>query len=679
MKQVKSGIILSYLNLMAANIITLILTPVMLSKIGESHYGALNFATAIINYILIFEVGIGTTAIKYFTKLRIQNKRRELERVTGVFFLINCIVAIIILIVGATTVFTLDTGIVQGFNLEEINVLKNILVFLFIGNAIMLPLSIFEYLLFSYEEFIAFKVSNLLRTAIVPLVTLVLVALDLTNSVISITLINMVLINVVRIGSLIYCVRVKKHKIRFGRVKDGVIRDIVIHVSFVFLGMAADKILWNTDQIIVGVKFASSYVVLYSLAINISKMFINLNGIIGEFNTAHLTRVVVEKNKKKLSNSFIKLSRIYFIISTYVYFGFVVAGKTFVDIWVGRGYTEVYYIALIIITGMYISASDNVGSKILKLKGTHKFQAYVKFTLAVINIPTTIFLINKVGLLGGALSTLFIYSIPLNIIMNIYYKKYVSLDVIRLFKELLRIFTPTVLIAIFINLTINKLEVLNIIKISLVIIVFTILYGINIYLFVLKREEREGAHKHLRLKGEKPMKKKNKIRYIAKVRRWLALKKMNFAIIVCRKKGTRIGEGCRLTGVPNLGSEPYLIRIGNNVTLTHGVKFLTHDAGIRLFSNEKEFSNINKFGKIEIKDNCMIGANTIILPSVTIGPNSIVGAGSVVSKDVMPNSVYAGNPARFICSLEEYKEKCKKKSLNLKKINEETLVKHFFE
>lgn len=55
-------------------------------------------------------------------------------------------------------------------------------------------------------------------------------------------------------------------------------------------------------------------------------------------------------------------------------------------------------------------------------------------------------------------------------------------------------------------------------------------------------------------------------------------------------------------------------------------------------------------GTIEIFDHVMIGAGSKILPNVKIGPNVIVAAGSIVTKDVPPNSVVAGVPAKVIGS-----------------------------
>jgi hypothetical protein len=71
----------------------------------------------------------------------------------------------------------------------------------------------------------------------------------------------------------------------------------------------------------------------------------------------------------------------------------------------------------------------------------------------------------------------------------------------------------------------------------------------------------------------------------------------------------------------------------------------------------EEIPSLQKFGTIEILDNCFIGLHAVLMGNIKIGPNSIVGASSVVTHDVPANVVVAGNPARVVSTLEEYKEK----------------------
>ena len=96
--------------------------------------------------------------------------------------------------------------------------------------------------------------------------------------------------------------------------------------------------------------------------------------------------------------------------------------------------------------------------------------------------------------------------------------------------------------------------------------------------------------------------------------------------------------------------EPYLISIGNNVTIT-GVKILTHDASL------KKTIGYSKTGKVHIGNDVFIGWGSIILPNTTIGNRVVIGAGTVVAKDIPDNSVVIGNPCRVLCTYDEYVEK----------------------
>lgn len=121
-----------------------------------------------------------------------------------------------------------------------------------------------------------------------------------------------------------------------------------------------------------------------------------------------------------------------------------------------------------------------------------------------------------------------------------------------------------------------------------------------------------------------------------------------------RRKGVKIGNDCRIY-TTRFGSEPWLIEIGNKVTVTSGVVLLTHDGSTWLFNDDKGRRFL--FKKTIIKNNVFIGVNSIIMPGVVIEDNVIVAAGSVVTKSVPSGVIIGGNPAKIIGDYDTYKAK----------------------
>jgi|GEM_PF-852263 len=132
------------------------------------------------------------------------------------------------------------------------------------------------------------------------------------------------------------------------------------------------------------------------------------------------------------------------------------------------------------------------------------------------------------------------------------------------------------------------------------------------------------------------------IHYFGNLIRWLH-------ITYLRCMGVKIGRGCMISLRAKIDIRRGKITIGNYCTITYGCVILSHD---------RSAMHINPLdsgeGEVVIKDNVYIGVNSVVLRNVTIGENSVIGAGSVVTRDIPPNSVAVGNPARVVKKIERF-------------------------
>lgn len=119
----------------------------------------------------------------------------------------------------------------------------------------------------------------------------------------------------------------------------------------------------------------------------------------------------------------------------------------------------------------------------------------------------------------------------------------------------------------------------------------------------------------------------------------------------------------------NVDALSELVEIGEGFISAPGSIILAHDA-----------STVTHTGKLRVEKtsigkNVFLGANAVILPGITVGDGSIIGAGAVVTKDVPPAVVVGGNPAKVLCSVKDYIEKCQKRDV-LYDVTKAVLMKH---
>ncbi len=146
--------------------------------------------------------------------------------------------------------------------------------------------------------------------------------------------------------------------------------------------------------------------------------------------------------------------------------------------------------------------------------------------------------------------------------------------------------------------------------------------------------------------------------------------------------GVKFGKQCRFINVSSgtFGSEPYLIRLGNHVTVGGEVRMMTHDGGVWIFRDRDE--SVDVIAPIKIGNNVFIGQRAMILPGVEIGDNCVIGAGAIVTRDIPAGYVAVGIPARCLKTTDEYWESIQQQQMHTKQMGREQkkeyLEEHFF-
>jgi acetyltransferase-like isoleucine patch superfamily enzyme len=145
------------------------------------------------------------------------------------------------------------------------------------------------------------------------------------------------------------------------------------------------------------------------------------------------------------------------------------------------------------------------------------------------------------------------------------------------------------------------------------------------------------------------------LRRLPKRWQWQILARLRNPVFASRALGVRVGRDCRILSL-SVSAEYELISIGDRVTISSDVLFVTHDGAgwlVRDAAGQRHY----RLARIDVGDDVFVGARAIIMPGVQIGDHCIVAAGSVVTKSVPSGSVVGGNPATILGGYEAFADK----------------------
>lgn len=450
----KIGALLSYISISLNTLINLMYVPLLLYFLGIEEYGLYQLIGSVIVYIAIMDLGLSGTTTRFYSKYIALEDQKNKENVLAISSILYIVITLIICSVGILLYFFLDDIFGSSLTQSELLSAKHIYIILLINIAISIPANVFTSIISSNEKFVFLKSLTLIQIIIQPF--LIIGILTIEASALNLVLVQAAVNIAAILIRVFYCFKILKVKVKLHSWDKGLLKEMTAFSFFIFLTALLDQIFWKSDQLILGIVAGTASVAIYSIATQIISNYMYLSTVMSGLFLPFITKKVAkEASNKELTEIFIRIGRLQYLLLLCILSGFLLFGKEFIGLWVGEEYYTAYYIALIIMVPFTIDLIQNIGLTILQAKNLYAFRAKVFLFIAVLNIIASIPLAIYFGPIGCAIASAISYFIGNAIIMNIYYHKKVGIDIIAFWKEIFSISVPLfsmIFIGIWLNL-----------------------------------------------------------------------------------------------------------------------------------------------------------------------------------------------------------------------------------
>lgn len=444
----KIGAVLSYVCMLFEILSTLLLTPYIISSLGDAEYGVYKLISAITGYLLLLDLGMGNSVIRYVAKYKENNDTESCRKCIGVCLVFYSVVSLIVLISGGVLISFFQNIFAKGLTAEEIVLSKKLLSLTVLNAAVTLATAVFNNVLVAYSKFSLSKGVTIGQIVIRIIVTYIALAMGCKS--IAIVAVNLVLTVLMRGFYAVYVLFVMKLKPKLKGANAGFIKEITAYSSFILLQMIATQINGYADQVLLGMLVASSAAIIgvYGVGAQIIQYFQSMGQALGGILMPGVVKLVEKgAGPKELQNEMVRIGRYSFAMLGMIFAGFLVNGKSFVMLWAGKEYEQSYYVALMLMFAYLFVLTESIGTQILWAKNKHQMQSVIKFAVVAANVVLTVLLIKLNPLIGATVGT-FISLVAGDVIcMNVVFKKEIGISLKEYYLGLFKGIAPCLLIS----------------------------------------------------------------------------------------------------------------------------------------------------------------------------------------------------------------------------------------
>ncbi|MDB4666627.1 oligosaccharide flippase family protein [Akkermansiaceae bacterium] len=434
--QLKGGVLISYFTLVVGNIIPLFYTPYVVRTLGMEEYGLYSLAKSITDFLILLNLGLGAGVLKYVNQAIAEKDNEARDNVFTLFVYCHAAIFLAVLLVGA--VISMGAGNIFGAIPPDLHLKLRILIgVVTISTALSMFSSVYTAVVQAHQRFVFAKLAGLLVTFIVPALSAFLLWVGY-RSVAMVTAGALIGI-LYGAAHLIYVHRVLGIRFVFGELDTTPLKSIFHFSKYILLGAIANTLFAATDRVLLGMYASASAIAVYSVGVTFCLYFETMVRNISDLLFPKINTMLAQgANMHELDSLILKVGRLQSIFLGLILCGFIVLGDDFLSLWVGAEYESAYWIALLVMVPVSIPLLQSCGPSALRAMNKHGFRSWVFCFIAILNVIGSLWAVQRWGAVGCAAVTCVSYLIGPVIIMNIYYRVKIGLDIASFWRSIFR-------------------------------------------------------------------------------------------------------------------------------------------------------------------------------------------------------------------------------------------------
>ncbi|NLL73153.1 MAG: oligosaccharide flippase family protein [Clostridiales bacterium] len=450
--QIKKGAIISYLAIGLSMVSGLLYTPWMVKQIGVNDYGLYTLATSLISIFLI-DFGISEAVSRFISKYNARNDQKKVNDFLGLIYKLYILIDLVIILVLIIMYFFIPL-IYSQLTAGEVEKFKIVYLITSTFSIISLPFVTLNGILTSYEKFVTLKLCDLIHKLMV--LSLMIIALLLGYKLYALVLVNAISGLLIIVIKLFYIKRYLPIKVNLRYWDRKLLKKVFGFSIWATVSTIMNRFIFNITPSILGAVSGSRQIAIFGIAATLEGYAYILSGAVNGMFLPKVSKILANKEDgEDVLPLMTKVGRIQYSIIGLIFIGFIIVGKEFIYLWMGKDFEWAYYCALLMIFPGVFRVPQQIASVTIIAMNKVKIQAFVYIVVAVLNILFSSVLSFYFGALGAALSICLVYIIRL-IIMNIIYYKVLHINVFSFIKDSYIKMAPPMLITLAIGLIINQ-------------------------------------------------------------------------------------------------------------------------------------------------------------------------------------------------------------------------------